>query len=528
MKNYPYYEHPDIFTIKELLLLCDDRYGNQPAFLNCGTEDDGRVSFRRFRQETRYLGTAFIRKDLMKDRVAILSENSYNWILSFFAVTCAGKTAAAINTMLPDEELCRTVWISDCAALIYSPAFEDLAVKIREKKPEICLLCTDEIPSLTEEGRILCEEGDSTYDAIEISGDDIAAILFTSGTTNHPKAVMLSNRNISSCMVANCRAVNIDGTSLLVLPLYHALGLVVSLLSVMLYGYPSYINRSLKTVMKSLTLSEPRVIIVVPMFVEMLAKQICDAAAKQGVPDLMEMIGSSGGNELLSERIKNTQEFRALLGNTNVIVCGGAHLDEKYINFFRNLGITVLNGYGTTECSPVIATNRNECVIPESAGFPVCGVSVRISEAGEIEVSGDNVMTGYYNNDEANAEAFTEDGWYRTGDLGYLDEDGALHLTGRASSLIILSNGENIPAETIEEEVYAIPFVQEALVYQDSDMIVAEVFLSPELPDAADRIDDEIRALNLRLPVIRNIGKVIVRDKPFEKTATQKIRRDYK
>ena len=213
-------------------------------------------------------------------------------------------------------------------------------------------------------------------------------------------------------------------------------------------------------------------------------------------------------------------------GELDLIICGGAPLNQELVKAFDCIGITVLNGYGITECAPIVAVNRNQFNIVGSVGLPLCCNEVKIAEDGEVLVRGDNVMQGYYHNEAENEKVFV-DGWFRTGDIGFIDEHGALHITGRIKNLIILSNGENIPAESIEEAVYTIPYVNEVVAYGKDNVIVAEVFLDEDVPDARDRIDADIQAVNKKLPLVRNIGKVVVRDTEFEKTTTKKIKRNY-
>ena len=209
-----------------------------------------------------------------------------------------------------------------------------------------------------------------------------------------------------------------------------------------------------------------------------------------------------------------------------MIICGGAPLGAELVKNFDSFGITVLNGYGITECSPIVAVNRNKFNVVGSVGVPLSCNEVKIAEDGEVLVKGDNVMIGYYHNEVENEKVFVN-GWFRTGDIGEIDEYGALHITGRIKNLIILGNGENIPAESIEQEIYTILYVKECIAYGRDNAIVAEVYLDEAVAEAKDRIKDDIKVVNQRLPQIRNIGKVVVRDTEFPKTTTKKIKRNY-
>lgn len=222
--------------------------------------------------------------------------------------------------------------------------------------------------------------------------------------------------------------------------------------------------------------------------------------------------------------------FRSVIeafgGNINLIVSVGAFLDDKYVRGFNSFGITLLNGYGITECGPFVSVNRNRLNIIGSVGLPLKCNKIKISENGEILVKGDNVMLGYYHDEEENKRVFSN-GWFKTGDIGEIDDFGALHITGRIKNLIILANGENIAAETIEKAVCSIPYVKEVVAFEKDGIIAIEVYLDEASQNATQKIHDDIEKLNRTLPVTQNIGDVIIRDTEFPKTTTKKIIRNY-
>ena len=340
---------------------------------------------------------------------------------------------------------------------------------------------------------------------------------------------MLTHNNLMSDLyAASCNA-KIDGTSILLLPLHHMFGLVAGLYSVMYYGHPLYINRSLKRVVDDLIKAKPQNTFAVPLIVETLYKGIWSTAKKQGKDKLLRtLIKISNalrkcGIDLRHKLFKSVLD--AFGGNLEVIICGGAPLNPDLVKGLDAFGITLMNGYGITECSPIVAVNRNKFNVIGSVGLPLCCNEVKIADDGEILVKGDNVMLGYYHNEEETNKVFS-DGWFKTGDIGFIDKYGALHITGRIKNLIILANGENIPAESIEEQIYTIPYVKEVICYGKDNVIVAEVYLDEEIADAKDRINEDIQKVNQGLPQIRNIGKVVIRDTEFPKTTTQKIKRN--
>jgi long-chain acyl-CoA synthetase len=217
-------------------------------------------------------------------------------------------------------------------------------------------------------------------------------------------------------------------------------------------------------------------------------------------------------------------------GNLETIISGGAPIEDKYIKDFDAFGITIINGYGITECSPVVATNRNLAIKTGTVGFPLSCNEVKIDcpdqdGNGEILVRGTNVMVGYYHDQESSNAVF-QDGWFRTGDLGRIDDSKYVYITGRIKNLIILANGENIPAEAIEEQIYTIPYVKEVICYGKDNVIVAEVYLDEEMADAREKINHDIQKVNQGLPQIRNIGRVVIRETEFPKTTTKKIKRN--
>ena len=313
---------------------------------------------------------------------------------------------------------------------------------------------------------------------------------------------MLTHGNLAADAYASCRNVFLEGASLLVLPLHHAFGLVAGVYCEMMYGCTVCINRSLKSLDRDLLKYRPSHLFIVPLMAEQFRRKILGADLRSSA--------SAGVRE-------------AFGGNLNLLVSGGAAIDDGLVRWFSALGIKLLNGYGITECGPVVAVNRNEQVVPGSVGLPLECNAVRILD-GEILVKGDNVMSGYYRMPEETEAAFT-DGWFRTGDLGRIDRSGALHITGRIKNLIILKNGENIPAESLEAKLAAIPGVAEVLVFARNDVIAAEIYPDPAGADTA-RIRERLARVNAGLPQNMNVTDVIFRDAPFPKTSTKKIIRD--
>ena len=531
MKRYDLYNHCPIYTLRELLEHCSHHFGKRTAFAYAlNSKEDRHISNLDFATEIKAFGTFLVHAGYRGCHVAVFGENSYEWVLTHFAVTCGKGAIVPIDKELDTSSIAELLLDSESKVLVYSNTYVDVIEELQATLPGISYINMKDIPSLIEKGKALISEGYTDYLDVSVGKDDLASIVYTSGTTGKSKGVMLTHGNFCSCMYGACCNVLLTGPSLLVLPLHHTFGLVASVFAVMFYGQPIYINKSLKRLVSDFQKCQPQHLFAVPLIVETLHKNIWTTAKKQGKDKALRTL-IKVSDTLLKCKIDLRKVFfksviAAFGGNLDLIVTGGAPIDPKYIQAFQSLGITVLNGYGITECGPIVSVNRNKFNVVGSVGLPLCCNEVKISEDGEVLVKGENVMLGYYHNNQENEKVFA-DGWFRTGDLGRIDEHGALHITGRIKNLIILSNGENISAESIESYVYTIPYVKEVVAYGEDDVIVAEVYLDEEVVDAREQIHSDIQSLNQQLPYVKNIGRVVIRDTEFPKTTTKKIKRNY-
>ena len=532
LKNYELYKHTPVFTTKEFLNSCADRFGSSTVFMYQEKKKYISVSFTQFRDDVEALGAYLHKYGYKNCQIAVFGENSYEWILTHFAATTGGNVIVPIDKELEADDIEYLLRDSESKALFYSKTYFDIIDELKEKNIEgVEYYSLKKMSKMLEEGREYLNDPACTYKSTEVSKDDLASIVYTSGTTGKSKGVMLTHGNLMTNMHAACCNVTITGDSILLLPLHHAFGLVAGLFAVINYGKMLYINKSLKKIGDDLKTAKPQNTFAVPLIAETLYKNIWLNARKQGKDKTLKKIIKISnalrkvGIDLRKVFFKSVIE--AFGGNLDLMVCGGAPIRKELIMDFDSLGIKILNGYGITECSPIVAVNRNGFNVLGSVGLPLCCNEVKISDEGEVLVKGTNVMQGYYHNEAANKEVFTEDGWFRTGDIGKIDEYGTLHITGRIKNLIILANGENIAAEAIENEIYSIPYVKEVIVYGEDDLIVAEMFLDEEVADAKERINADIQEVNQKLPQIRNIGKIVLRDTEFPKTTTKKIKRNY-
>ncbi len=545
MKNqdYPFYDVKRVTSLRQLVEYRAEMSEDTAVFAyenaNIGKVS---VSYGQFREQTEALGTALADLGIRDARIGILGENSYEWLLAFFAVTGSGGTVVPIDRELPAAAIRQLVCDSGCTVFLYSAAYTDIAEELRglPSMASMAFLCMDGLSALVDEGRQQIAGGNHTYRNYKLDEDRTAAIIYTSGTMGISKGVMLSHKNFALDTYAACRVGKFDGDTLLLLPLHHTFGLVAGVFVTMLYGYTIYINTSLKNLITDLRKTKPKNLFVVPLFVEMLYKNMWDAIHRQDrEQDIKELIEKS--NALLAEgKDERKGLFRSVReafgGKLEFIISGGASLNPKYIQGFRDIGIELLNGYGITECSPVVSVNRNEFHKDGSVGRILDECIVRIAHpdadgSGEVCVKGPMVMQGYYNMEEE-TEAVLKDGWFYTGDIGHVDEDQFLYITGRKKNLIILGNGENIAPEELETQIQDIPLAAEAVVYEKEAKITAEIY--PDMQYAAENgitdleaaLKERIAVLNHSLPNSRQIGRVIIRDKEFEKTSTKKIKRN--
>jgi len=528
-RDYPLHEAPELGDLQVLVRHVAQAYGDRPAFtFRRGNQIDS-VSYRQFKADVDALGTALVDAGLT-GHVAVIGKNSYEWILTYFAVANAGQVIVPLDPELNPNEISALLMASDCTVLVYDDDYAHIAAELNAGLDRVPM---SQFPSLIERGLALIASGD--FRMVETPVDPLAmmAILYTSGTTGSPKGVMLTHRSIAVDTVNTCRQEELIGRHLQVLPLHHSFGFICVPV-MLLKNCEICLNSSLKRLPTDLKQFRPQLLVVVPLFVETFYRQVWDMARTRGKAGLLRVLVAVSNGLLRFGIDLRRHLFKSVLvgfgGNLKTVVSGGAPLDEQYIQGFRHFGVELVSGYGITECSPIVSANRNYHFRNGSVGRPLPGIEVKILNpnadgTGEIAVKGDAVMLGYYNDDQATREAF-DGGWFKTGDTGHVDADGFLYVTGRKKNLIILSNGKNVAAEELEAAIHrAIPYVLETVVYAEDNAITAEVYLDPDVPGAASRLPADIVALNRVLTSYKNIGRTVVRDTEFPKTTTKKIKR---
>lgn len=506
-------------TIYELLVKAEEAYGAQDAIRykvkSAGesgkkeTKVEART-YTQLRQDSERFSAALSGLGEQGKHIALVGATSYSWITAYYGIVNGGSVAVPLDANLPDEDLCELIDRADVTTLIYDGSKESTAAMAAEKCPKLIHIIAMEAPgsgnlnALPMWDLIGKEQKGTGY---EPKPEDLATIMFTSGTTGKSKGVMLTHRNLAENATALDMGYEPGMVVMSVLPIHHAYCLSMDILKGTSIGAIICINDSLLRVAKNIKLFEPNMILMVPLMVETLAKKMEEASF---IPAPL-VKGKVFGKQF------------------HTICSGGAYLNPAYIDFFKKYGITILQGYGMTECAPVISTNCNGAFKAGSIGKCMPNCEVKIVDE-ELWVKGSSVMQGYYKMPEETAQTL-EDGWLKTGDLGYIDEEGYLFLTGRKKNLIITPNGENVSPEEIENKLSEKRLVQEVLVRESDGVIEAEIFPDYEyaakkkIKDIQAQLQEIIDSYNKTAPLYKRIFKLKVRDVEFEKNTTKKIKR---
>lgn len=503
------------------------------------------------------LGTALTARGLVGKHFAIIGESSYQWIVSYLSVACGTGVTVPLEKDLPAHDIVKLIKKADVEVVFFSRTLLEDMDQILSLCPEItmavCLNPQDgdngylSLNALIDEGKKLLLEGDTRFLNASIDPDKMAVIIFTSGTTGANKGVMLSHTNIMTSLHSAFTMQRFPDLGFSVLPINHTYEFNLNILGIFYYGITMCINDSLKHVVENLNTFHPKFSLMVPLIVENMYKKIWSEAEKSGL-DAHLRYGIWFSNLLRKFGIdKRKRFFKPVLekfgGQLHLIVSGGAPLRAEVVKGMDDIGISVYNGYGTTECSPLIAFNSELLNIPGSVGRPIPAVQIRIDQPdemgiGEIQVKGKNVMLGFYKDEEATKATFTEDGWLKTGDLGRVGRKGVLQITGREKNLIILANGKNVHPEEVEDYLMShIPYLKEVMVFAPSEasaeigLISVEAYLEPEFveehgeAEALKMLEADVRRCNRQLASYKRVNKIHMRLCEFEKTTTKKIKR---
>ncbi|MBO5349529.1 MAG: AMP-binding protein [Clostridia bacterium] len=547
-----------VTSIKEMLNLAVKESGEKIAFQYKDENDKEKiiqVTYKEFANDTEALGTALANIGMQDKHIAIIGENSYKWLTVYLTVLQSTGVFVPIDKELTVKEVINVLKHSDSEVLFYSEKYEKWIPQIKEELPNIKFFIglnkTEDDANilsynkLKENGKKLLNQGSKIYTDLQDDENNLKLLVYTSGTTGAPKGVMLTEHNLISVVYYGLQVADIKTKCLSVLPYHHTYEAVAGILVALHKRACICINDSLKNVLKNLQLYKPDYIYLVPAFTEVFYKNIWSNAQKTGKDKILKkMIPISNalrkiGIDLRDKFFKSIHE--AFGGNLKEIVCGGAPIRPEIGKFFNDIGITLLNGYGITECSPLVSVNRLQFNDSSTVGvvLPCCEIkfeNVTPEGDGEICVKGDIVMKGYYKEQEK-TDRVLKNGWFNTEDYGHINKKGQLVINGRKKNLIVLDNGKNVYPEEIENYILGIPYVQEVVVKGKKNTIgqevalIAEVFLNQEkiselkINNIQEKLKTDINEACKDLPTYKRISDIEIRAQEFEKTTTNKIKR---
>ncbi len=553
---------PQIQSLQDLVLNSARTYGHKHALEDLKKTPIPRLTYAELLSQVLRFGAALRDLGLPEgSHIAIISENRVQWGLSYMTLMCFNYVVVPIDAKLTINDILNILHESDAVAAIYSEAFEavlsERRMSLRKLKHYINMDRPEESDgtlSMTE--LIRRSPGCDVDDLPRIDPEAVAEIIFTSGSLGRAKAVMLSQRNLSSNLISMVMMVQIypQDRFLSVLPMHHTYECTCGMLCPLYSGASVYYAKSLKTVVDDLQASHATMLLAVPLLYDKMFKRIYKSIQEKRLTSMVigPLIKASNVLEWIGWKSCKRQVFKEIHdrfgGNIRLFIAGGAAVDPMVAKGLREFGFTFLQGYGLTETSPILALNHPLKFKDEAAGLPLPGVTLKIHApnnegVGEVWAKGPNVMIGYYKNEQATRDAF-EGEWFRTGDLGFRDEDGFLHISGRMKNVIISRRGENVYPEEIEDLLHRSPFVLESMVYGEPDEKHDEIIAAQIVPDAEafielaetrgiritdelmkEVIEREITKVNAELPSYKQIRKFNLREQEFEKTTSLKVKR---
>ena len=557
------YHAQEFNNIKEIIYNSVEQYSKNIAFVIKHTENKKveyeNITYKQLLEDINKLGTAVYSLGFKGKRIAVIGRNSYEWAIAHLSNLLGGNVSVPLDKDLQYDELESSLIRSKADMIFFDKKYEEKLSQIKEKnntnlKEYVCFEEAEGFKNISELLKIGNEEinrGKTDFINAKIDENKMAILLFTSGTTSKSKAVMLSQKNIASNVYAmQCvEAIYSTDTNIAFLPFHHIFG-STCMVVMLAYGVRTVFPDGLRYIKKNLNEYGVSVFVGVPVLVEAIYKTIMKEVQKQGKTKLVN-IATKISNFLLKlhidlRRILFKSIINELGGKLRFVISGGAPADSKIAKGFNDLGIEVVQGYGLTETSPVIAAENKKCMKVGTVGIPMLNVKLEIENPdengiGEIRVKGPNVMLGYYENEEATKEVL-KDGWFYTGDLGYLDKNGCLAITGRSKNLIVLKNGKKVFPEELETLVNRLELVEECMVYGMPDEkdkndvklsikvvynkeIVKEKYSDKTEEELYKIIWNEIKEINKTLPRYKYIKGMILTDEELIKTTTKKVKR---
>lgn len=553
--------YPEIYVdnFRELLdSICKYSSKNAFCFKNPQTNDIVKITYKQYIDDIIGLSTKFLSLGLAGKRIAIISHNKYPWPVSYMAIQTGGMISVPLDYQLPINEIELSLIRSNAEAIIFEEHFIDTFKKIRENgktnlKYYICMELNEDtdgflsFQNLVNKGRKLVLDGNDDFSKVKIDSNKMSVLLFTSGTTGQSKIVMLSQRNICSNVSAMTTLIKMrdDDNVLSFLPLHHTFECTATFLYCNYTGCTICYADSIKQIPKNLLEYDISGVVCVPALLEIVYRQVNRTIKAKGLTIPFKiLIGISNFLRIFHIDIRR-KAFKSIydsLGHKlRLILYGAASVDKKVINFFENIGIVVMGGYGLTETSPVISCENDKYRSPGSVGFPLFCEEVKIDNPdengnGEILVKGPNVMLGYYENEEATEEIF-KDGWLHTGDLGKFDKKGFLYITGRIKDMIVLDNGKKVFPNEIESLLNNSDLITESFVYAKREnknlklgvkLVYSEdneLLKGKTKDEIFNLLSDEVKKVNNEIPKYKHIQYVTITTTPLIRTTTQKIKR---
>lgn len=546
MKNneYPLYEVQPFSSIKEMIELAVKDAGDKIAYKYKVGEEIREVTFAKFIETVNSLG-AFLNAEGLSDKhIACIGGNSYNWIVAYMTALRSKGVFVPIDKELPENDIINVLKDSETSVVFYDGKYEDIFKRHADELADIKYFIgfdrldnEDKFRSFhwaLATGQTL---DPSAFLAEESKPDELKLLVYTSGTTGASKGVMLSEHNLVSSVYYGLMVSTVYDTGLSLLPYHHTYEAVSDILVSFHHHSTLCINESISAIVKNMVIYKPSYVYVVPAIAESIYKRIMRNIRKEGMEEqFYAMVEKS--NELRAQGIDKRRDYFGFIhetfgGKLKKIVCGGAPIRPEVAKFFDDIGFDIINGYGITECSPLVCANHDMYNDFRTVGIKLPCIEWRIDEPneegiGEICVKGDIVMIGYYKKPELTAEVL-KDGWFYTGDYGYINENDQLIISGRKKNVIVLNNGKNVYPEEIEGYIQDIDYVNEVVVSGEQDKdgnensLTAEVFLEEKKTPA--EVLKNIRAACVELPIYKQISKVVIRDSEFPKTSSNKIKR---
>lgn len=555
-KKYLLHTFESYPNIREFIEGIGEKYRGKNAYsyrVNPMDKEAVRVKYEELRDDVRALACEFALRGYSGKHISLVAKLTYNWVLVYYATLSIGAVLVPLDAEWHAPDLADTADRANASVIICESKIADKGQAMAERCGAELLTLDgegeDSIGSLLAAGRVNFASDPSPYYNAPIDPEALSLLVFTSGTTGKGKGVMLSQRNFMSCLESVVPYIDFAQKTLGLLPPHHTYGSSVSIFGHNLIGIEVYISGGLKYIMKEMKEEKPGHLVLVPLYLETFYRRITASIKDQGMEKKVRMVmkitkilGKKLGTKLRRKLLAKI--LAAFGGELRMVISGGAAINQDIINFFDGLGIQVLNGYGITECAPIIAVNYNKHVVPGSVGDVLDCNTVKIvaddenNAEGEIVVKGSNVMLGYYNDEENTREAFDDEGNFRTGDYGKLDKKGILYITGRKKNLIILSNGKNVYPEEIENEFVSIPGMQDIIVYEgqskrgiSENKIVAEIYPDYDtlkkngVEDAYAYFKSFVDKYNKTCVSYKTIGLLRIRTEEFPKNTLRKIMR---